>query len=375
MPLQENERVMTLPELTIRDLAIRSVMVPLARPLVTRIVTIVRAPLLLLDLQTEEGITGRTYLFGYIPRGNVHLAGLLRDILALTKGDRIAPVALHAKATKGLTLMGHEGLAAMAVSGFDMACWDALAQAAGLPLATLLGAAPGPIRAYNSNGLGLIAPEAAAEEAQALLAEGDFEAVKIRLGRPGLEDDLAAVHAVREAVGDGILLPCDFNQGLDLAEALRRGRALDGEDMYWIEEPIVYDDLAGCARVARVVATPIQIGENFYGPKAMAAAIAAQAADYMMPDVQRIGGVTGWLRAAALAEAAGIAMSSHLFPELSCHLLAATPTRHWLEYVDWAAPVLAEPLRVEGGQVRVPEVPGTGIAWNEDAIPGFEVAL
>ncbi len=366
---------MTLPELTIRDLAIRSVMVPLARPLVTRIVTIARAPLLLLDLQTEEGITGRTYLFGYIPRGNAYLAALLVDILALCKGDRVAPVALHAKATKGLTLMGHEGLAAMAISGFDMACWDALAQAAGLPLATLLGAAPGPIRAYNSNGLGLIAPEAAAEEAQALLAEGDFEAVKIRLGRPSLEDDLAAVHAVREAVGDGVLLPCDFNQGLDLAEALRRGRALDGEDMYWIEEPIVYDDLAGCAKVAREVVTPIQIGENFYGPKAMAAAIAAQAADYMMPDVQRIGGVTGWLRAAALAEAAGIAMSSHLFPELSCHLLAATPTRHWLEYVDWAAPVLAEPLRVEGGQVRVPEVAGTGIAWNEDAIPGFEVEL
>jgi mandelate racemase len=366
---------MTLPKLTIRDLALRSVMVPLARPLVTRVVTITRAPLLLLDLLTEEGITGRTYLFGYIPRGNTHLAGLLVDILALTKGERIAPFEIHAKATKGLTLMGRGGLAAMAVSGFDMACWDALAQAAGLPLARLLGADPGALRAYNSNGLGLIAPEAAAEEAQALLAEGDFEAVKIRLGRPSLEDDLAAVRAVREAVGAHVLLPCDFNQGLDLAEALRRGQALDDEDMYWIEEPIVYDDLAGCARIARAVMTPIQIGENFYGPKAMAAAIAAQAADYMMPDVQRIGGVTGWLRAAALAEAAGIAISSHLFPELSCHLLAASPTRHWLEYVDWAAPVLAEPLRVERGQVRVPDRPGTGIAWNEDAIPGFEVGL
>ncbi|MCH8036740.1 MAG: mandelate racemase [Proteobacteria bacterium] len=366
---------MTHPKLTIRGLTIRSVLVPLARPLVTRVVTIERAPFLLLDLQTEEGITGRAYLFGYIPRGNVHLAGLLRDILVLTKGDRIAPVALHAKATKGLTLMGHEGLAAMAVSGFDMACWDALAQAAGLPLATLLGAAPGPIRAYNSNGLGLIAPEAAAEEAQALVAEGGFEAVKVRLGRPRLEDDLAALRAVRRAVGGDVLLPCDFNQGLDLAEAIRRGRALDGEEVYWIEEPIVYDDLAGCARIARAVETPIQIGENFYGPRAMAAAIAADAADYMMPDVQRIGGVTGWLRAAALAEAAGIAMSSHLFPEISCHLLAVTPTRHWLEYVDWAAPVLAAPLRVVGGQVRIPEVPGTGIAWNEDAIPGFQVEL
>jgi mandelate racemase len=366
---------MTAPKLTIRGLTLRALIVPLSRPLVTRVVTIERAPFLLLDLHTEEGITGRAYLFGYIRRGNSHLAALLEDILALTRGDRIAPTQIYAKAMKGLTLMGHEGLAMMAISGFDMACWDALAQAAGLPLAALLGGAPGPIPAYNSNGLGLMAPEAAAEEAVALVAEGGYKSVKLRLGRATLAEDLATVRAVRAAVGDDILLPCDFNQGLSVAEAIRRGRALDGEDMYWIEEPVVYDDLAGCAKVAREVATPIQIGENFYGPKAMAAAISAQAADYMMPDVERIGGVTGWMRAAALAEAANIEMSSHLMPEISCHLLAATPTRHWLEYMDWAEPFLAAPLEVKDGQVQVPDGPGSGIAWNEDAIPGYQVEL
>ena len=366
---------MTHPKLTIRDLTIRSVVVPLKRPLVTRVVSIARAPFLLLDLQTEEGVTGRAYLFGYVPRGNAHLAGLLVDILALTKGDRVAPVALHAKATKGLTLMGHEGLAAMAVSGFDMACWDALAQAAGLPLARLIGGGPGLVRAYNSNGLGLIEPAAAAEQAVALVEEGGFSAVKVRLGRATLEADLAVVRAVRKAVGADILLPCDFHQGLDVAEAIRRGRALDAEGMYWIEEPIVYDDLAGFAKIARAVETPIQIGENFYGPRAMAAAIAAGAGDYMMPDVERIGGVTGWLRAAALAEAANIAMSSHLLPEISCHLMTATPTGHWLDYVDWASPILAMPLKVENGHVQVPDVPGSGIAWNEDAIPGYQIDL
>ena len=366
---------MTVPKLTIRSLTLRALIVPLSRPLATRVVTIERAPFLLLDLHTEEGITGRAYLFGYIRRGSTHLAALLEDILALTRGDRIAPTDIYAKATKGLTLLGHEGLAMMAVSGFDMACWDALAQAAGLPLASLLGGAPGSIPAYNSNGLGLIAPEAAAEEAVALVAEGGYRSVKVRLGRDTLEADLAVVRAVRAAVGEDVLLPCDFNQGLSVAEAIRRGRALDGENMYWIEEPVVYDDLAGCAKVAREVATPIQIGENFYGPKAMAAAISAQAADYMMPDVERIGGVTGWMRAAALAEAANIEMSSHLMPEISRHLLAATPTRHWLEYMDWAAPFLAAPLQVKDGQVQVPDVPGSGIAWNEDAIPGYQVEL
>jgi mandelate racemase len=359
--------------LTIRDITLRAVLVPLARPLVTRIVTVEQAPLLLLDLQTEEGVTGRTYLFGYTARGSVHLAALLHDILAMTRGERVAPVDLCAKTKKGLTLMGHQGLAAMAVSGFDVACWDALAQAAGLPLVSLLGGRPRPIPAYNSNGLGLIAPEEAAEEAPALLAEGGFQAVKIRLGRATLAEDLAALRAVRKAVGETVLLPCDFNQGLTVAEAVRRGRALDEEGVYWIEEPIVYDDVDGCAKIAREVATPIQIGENFYGPGAMAEAIAARAADYVMPDLQRIGGVTGWLRAAALAEAANIELSSHLFPEVSCHLLAVTPTRHLLEYVDWAAPILAEPLRVENGEVEIPGVPGTGVAWNEDAVAGFAV--
>ena len=366
---------MTPAKLTIRELTLRAVVVPLRRPLATRVVSIERAPLLLIDLATEEGVTGRAYLFGYTPRGASHMAGLLQDILALTQGDRVAPAEIFAKATKGLTLMGHEGVAAMAIAGFDMACWDALAQAAGLPLASLIGGGPGLVRAYNSNGLGLIEPAAAAEQAVALVEEGGFSAVKVRLGRATLEADLAVVRAVRKAVGADILLPCDFNQGLDVAEAIRRGRALDAEGIYWIEEPIVYDDLAGYAKIAREVETPIQLGENFYGPRAMAAAIAAGAGDYMMPDVERIGGVTGWLRAAALAEVAGIAMSSHLLPEVSCHLMTATPTRHWLEYVDWANPILANPLQIENGEARVPDVPGSGIAWNEDAIPGYRVEL
>ncbi|NIR32758.1 MAG: mandelate racemase [Gammaproteobacteria bacterium] len=363
------------PELTIHDLTCRSVVVPLAHPLVTRVVTIEQAPLLLIDLLTEEGVTGSSYLFGYSARGNAYLALVLRDIARVTRGDGLAPADLHAKLKKALTLMGHEGIAAMAAAGFDMAAWDALSKAAGVPLATLLGGRADRVRAYNSNGLGLITPEAAAAEAQALVTEGAFSAVKMRLGRPTLEEDLAAVRAVRGAVGESVLLPCDFNQGLSVVEAIRRGRALDHEDVYWIEEPTVYDDLQGCAKIAREVATPVQIGENFYGPKAVADAVGAHACDYMMFDLMRIGGVTGWMRAAALAEVAGIEVSSHILPEVSCHLMAATPTRHWLEYVDWACPILAEPLRVVDGHVHIPQTPGTGVAWNEDAVAKYTVDL
>lgn len=361
--------------LKIRDVELRSVVVPIARPLVTRVVTIKQVPLLLIDLHTDEGLTGRSYLFGYFERGNAYLAALVQDIASLTRGEIVAPLDLYAKATKALTLMGHQGLSLMAVAGFDVACWDALARAAGVPLVTLLGGQPRRVRAYNSNGLGLIEPSAAAREAQALIAEGDFGAVKIRLGRPTLAADLAAVRAVRKALAADVLLPCDFNQGLPVAEAIRRGRALDEEGVYWIEEPIAYDNLAGNAKVAREVHTPIQLGENFYGPKAVGDAIAANACDYMMFDLMRIGGVSGWLRAAALADEAGIEVSSHIFPEVSCHLMAVTPTCHWLEFVDWASPVLAEPLQVYDGHAQIPLRPGTGIEWNEDAIAKYAVAL
>ena len=212
-----------------------------------------------------------------------------------------------------------------------------------------------------------------AAEAQELVNEG-FTAVKLRLGRPEAREDLQALREVKKAIGPNVVLMVDFNQGLSVAEALKRGRMIDEEGgVCWIEEPVRADDFAGCARLAREIATPIQIGENFMGPEQMAQALAAGACDFVMPDAQRIGGVTGWMRAAALAQGAGVEMSSHLFPEASCHLLAATPTCHWLEFVDWAEPVLREPLQVKDGHVPIPERPGLGMTWDEKAVKRFAV--
>jgi mandelate racemase len=210
-----------------------------------------------------------------------------------------------------------------------------------------------------------------AKEAVELVEEG-FGAVKLRLGRPDAKVDLDALRAVKKAIGPGITLMVDFNQALSVAEAVKRGRMIDEEGgVHWIEEPVRADDFAGCARVAREVATPIQIGENFMGPEQMAQAIAAGSCDYVMPDAQRIGGVTGWMRASALAQAAGMEMSSHLFPEASAQLLAVTPTRHWLEYVDWADPVLEEPAQLKEGFVLPCTRAGLGMVWNEKAVRNF----
>src|SRR5436190_20141905 len=208
------------------------------------------------------------------------------------------------------------------VSGIDMGAWESAGQRLGQPLVLLLGAMPRPIPAYKPKVLCIMPLKSLVKEAAELLEEG-FVAVKLRLGRPDAREDLQALREVKKAIGPNVILMVDFNQALSVAEALKRGRMIDDEGgVYWIEEPVRADDFAGSARLAREIATPIQIGENFMGPEQMAQALAAGACDFVMPDAQRIGGVSGWMRAAALAQGAGVEMSSHLFPEASCHLLA-----------------------------------------------------
>lgn len=358
--------------MSLRALRARPVLVPIKRPPVSASGAIPRAALVLFDLETDEGVTGRSYGFGFAPWTLAPIAGCAQGLFEMIKGDPLAPFDLEAKLRRQLTLLDPNGLVGLALAGLDMAAWDALAQARGVPLVTLLGGAPRAIPAYNSTGLWIQPVATLADEAEALLGEG-FSAVKLRLGRGDLAQDLAAVRAVKQRIGDRATLMCDFNQRLTVSEALRYARALDGEGLHWIEEPVRHDDYEGYARIAAEAATPIQTGENLVDTFDMARAIALRSLDFVMPDVQRIGGVTGWLRAAALAHAHGIEMSSHLFPEFSVHLLGVTPTCHWLEYMDWAAPVLQEPLAVKEGVARIPDRPGAGIRWDEAAVARYAV--
>jgi mandelate racemase len=360
--------------LTIRDIRARPVMVPFKRPPVSASGALPHAALVLVDLETEEGITGRSYLFGFGQWSLQPIVGCLLHMRDLLKGDRVAPLDIEAKLRARLTLIDTPGLVGLALAGVDMSAWDALAQAAGLPLVKLLGGEVKPVRAYNSCGLWIQPVSQLAEEAEALVADGGFTAIKLRVGRDDAVDDVAAVRAVKKRVGDKIIVMCDYNQRLTVNEAIRRGRMLDGEGLYWIEEPVRHHDYAGCARIAADLATPIQTGENLVDTFELLHALEAKAMDYVMPDLQRIGGVTGWLRAAAITHAYGMDMSSHLFPEYSAHLLAVTPTAHWLEYMDWAVPIVAEPIQVKDGYALIPDRPGSGITWNEDAVKRYAVA-
>jgi mandelate racemase len=366
---------MQLAKLTLKSLRARPVVLKLKRHVVARIAAITDWPLILIDLYTEEGIVGRSYLEPYTPKTVRYLIPALHDLGEMLKGHQVTPAELYALARRSLHFVGYQGLSMIAVSGLDMAAWDALAKAAEMPLCMLLGGSVGPVRAYNSNGLWLKAPEAVAAEAVELRDEGGFTGLKLRLGRALLADDLATVAAVRKSVGDEMQLMVDFNQGLDLAEALARCHAIDGLGLAWIEEPIVYDNLDGFARLAAQLTTPIQIGENFYGPRDLYTALQKKACDLVMPDFMRIGGVTGWLRAAAIAGVAGVPISTHLYPEIAAHVMRVTETAHWLEWQDWADPVLQRPYEIRDGMLHIPDVPGVGLEWDEDAVAAHQVEL
>ena len=356
--------------LTIRSVEAVLVVVPMRRALGTSAMGIAEAPLVLIDLHTEQGVTGHAYLFCYLESAGHAAVALARDVSAVLAGTGAAPAAVRRALQARFKLLGSRGLISAVLAGLDVACWDALAIAARLPLARMLGATMRPTAAYNSNGLGLLEPQAAADEAQELVAEG-FRAIKMRIGRPSGNDDLAAVRAVRAAIPADVILMSDYNQALSPTAARERCLQLDGEGLYWIEEPVRHDDYATSAELATLLRTPVQIGENFTSPRAMSVALQHRASDLVMTDLERIGGVSGWLDAAALADVAGTEMSSHLYPEVSVHLLAATPTAHWIEYVDWAEPILQQPLPVTDGYVMPPDRPGTGLDWNADAVSHY----
>jgi mandelate racemase len=344
---------------------VRPLDLALSKPVETASGTMATAPVVLLDIFTEEGITGRSYMRVYTPLALGPLAKLVQNLEATLAGANADPGAVAIKLERTFRLLGPQGLTGIAAAGIDMALWDACAKARNLPLVRLLGGAPKPIEAYAS--LRSMSPPAAASEA-AQLCELGFRSLKVKIGRGTIDDDLATIRAVRHAIGDEPRLMVDYNQNLSVNDAIQRARVLDNEGLYWIEEPTRADDFEGHARIAAAAKTPIQLGENWWGPHDMQKSIAVKASDHLMLDVMKLGGVSGWLAAAKLAAQAELPASSHTFPEFSVHLLGVTPTCHLLEYLDHVGPILEQPVRLVNGYAITPDRPGAGIEWNEPLI-------
>jgi mandelate racemase len=355
-------------ERKIESVTVRPVNVPLARPIRTAVGHLPTAPLVLLDIRASDGVVGSAYLFAY-------KAGMLKPLVATVEavaaeviGRMADPYSVGQHLELSFRLLGRQGLVALAMSGIDMALWDLAARVQDLSLVQLLGGVDRPIPAYDS--FGIIDVAADRPEIERSVQRG-FRGIKIKIGGGTIADDIARVKAVREIIGREIALMVDYNQSLDPAEACRRIARLAEFDLLWVEEPVLAEDLAGHHQVRAATGMRIQTGENWTFSDQMEKAIRAGASDYAMPDVQKIGGVTGWMKAAALAEQARLPVSSHVFVEASAHLLAVTPTAHWLEWMDKAGPVLKEPQSVAPDGSVTARGPGLGMAWDEKAVARF----
>lgn len=337
----------------------------MATPHATASGTVAESPLVLVDIATDEGVTGHGIVFTYNAVALKPTTDLVANVAPLLEGEELAPAALEGKLARRFRLLGTQGLLGMALSGIDMALWDAMARLHNVPLLSLLGGVPRPLPAYGAVGYdGARQSGVVAED----WARRGFKGVKAKIGYATVAEDLAVIRAIRSAAGPDVAIMVDYNQSLTPADAVQRLRPLEDEGLTWIEEPTLAHDYAGHARIAEQIHTPIQCGENWWGVRDMQHAIEARASDYMMPDVMKIGGVTGWMRAAALGETHNIRLSNHLWPEISAQLLCATPTAHWLEYADWWNAVVKEPLRIDNGTVCLDGVIGSGVEWNGETV-------
>jgi mandelate racemase len=351
----------------IRSVKARAVVAPIARPVKNAFGVIEAAPLVLIDVGTDQGVTGHSYIFGYSKITLKPLLLLVEDIGRTLEGKALVPFDLMTAMDATFRLLGWQGLVGMAVSGLDMAFWDALGRIAGKPLVELLGGSARPMRAYDS--YGAVDPVADERALRRSLDQG-FRGIKIKGGDGDAANDERVVKGVRALLGPDVALMIDFNQSLDPAEAKRRIARLAPYDLTWVEEPVPQENLIGHAEVRESSPIPIQAGENWWFPRGFAEAIAARASDFIMPDLMKVGGVTGWLNVAGQADAASIPMSSHLFAEASAHMLAVTPTAHWLEVLDLAHAVLGEPIQIVDGTLTA-RGPGLGLEWDEAAVAKY----
>jgi mandelate racemase len=347
----------------------RAVVTPMARPLKNAFGVIDVAPLVLIDVATDQGITGHAYLFAYSKQVLKPFVHLVEEIGRDLVGKPVAPYDLMAAMDAKFRLLGTQGLVGMAMSGLDMAFWDILGKAAGKPVVELLGGTAKPVRCYDSYG----ALEVPADE-KAIRHSLDlgFKAIKTKGGDGDAANDERRIKALRKLIGPDVALMLDFNQSLDPAEAKRRITRLAPYDLTWIEEPVPQENLTGHAEVREGSEIPISAGENWWFPRGFAEAIAAGASDFIMPDLMKVGGITGWLGVAGQADAASIPMSSHIMAEASAHVLPVTPTAHYLEYLDFAGLILAEPTKIVDGTLTA-RGPGLGMEWNETAVAKYQV--
>ena len=349
--------------------------VPLAEPVITAIHDVRSIGYVLVFVDTDAEVTGEGHLFSLPAR---HLAPLEAMVAVLGRslvgedGHRVEGI-WHKLWTE-VNFVGHKGVTLFALSALDMALWDARGKALGQPVHRLLGSCRDAVPAYHSGGLWLSRSEdELVAEAKGFLKQG-FRAMKMRLGKPRWQEDVERAEAIRDAIGPDIRLMADANQGFDVTHALRLGRALEPVGLDWFEEPVPAYDVAGHAALAAALDTPIATGETEYTRYGFRPLIEAKAADVLMPDLGRVGGVTEFMRVGHMAQAWDLPVSPHLYSEPSLQLCGALQNCALLEYMPWSARLFSEKIVFRDGSAEIPDRPGLGFSFDLDGLESHRLA-
>lgn len=358
----------------ITKLQTQLVNVPLAKPIRTAIHDMRSVGCILVSLHSDEGLVGEGYCFTLNAIRLKAFDEVIHSYAPLVEGqDADFIEGIWAQIYQSVNPMGQKGITIGALSAIDTALWDLQGKALNKPLHRVFGACRTRVKAYASGGLWLSQTiEALMAEAQDFLDQG-FRSMKIRVGKANWREDVERVRAVRQVIGDDVELLADANQALTPKQAIKLGRELEIFDLGWLEEPVSAQDLQGHADVRWRLDTPIASGETEYTRYGMRAMIEARACDVLMPDLQRIGGLTEMRKVAALAASFDMPISTHIFTEQSLCIAGSAPNCISVEHMPWYAPLFKESMELVNGELLIPERVGTGFSFDPEAIERYKL--
>jgi L-alanine-DL-glutamate epimerase-like enolase superfamily enzyme len=348
--------------------------VPLERPIRTAIHDVRSVGCVLAFLDSDEGISGEAYNFTMNAVRLDVLQAMIESLAPHVIGRDPRDVeSLWDSMWRDINFFGQKGVSVFAISTLDTACWDLVGKAAEQPLYKLFGACRDSVSVYASGGLWLsYSVDELVEEARAFL-DGGFRAMKIRVGNERIDEDVERVAAVREAIGPDVTLMADANQGFTVSHAVRLGRRLEEFGLDWFEEPVPAWDLEGHAAVAAALDTPIASGETEYTRYGMRDMLMAKAADILMPDLQRIGGLTEFRRVANMASSFDVPISTHIFTEQSLSIAGCAQNCIYLEHMPWFERLYRERMRLVDGRMAMPDGNGLGFTFDPDAVDRYRI--
>ncbi len=337
---------------------------PLSPPFRAAIRLIDSVDVVLVRIRDDQGVEGAGVAFAFGAADALPVLHIARSLGDTRIGMETLAIERHWREMHQLlAIAGPTGVALAALSAIDMALWDLAGKCLGKPLWQLLGGAREKTNAYASGGSLSLSIDALCREAEGFVAKG-HTAIKIKAGH-GIEGDRERILAVRDAVGAKVSIAVDGNQQWSAKGAIRWARAMDDCELRWLEEPVRADDFYGHAQVRSAISMDLATGENLFGVAAAGRAISERSCDILMPNLQRVGGITGWRKIAAAAEIAGIEMAGHVYPELNVHLMCATPNASGVELWPGWPSIWQGSLDIIKGEVAAPTGPGLGLPIDE----------